>query len=373
MELNLYSTPLLFAFIHGLIYIILLVVRGSREQRLSDYILAGLLFCGITMILPYMLSFGTNHILWTDLLFFPTHPGFLVGPLLYFYLISRTNSEFIFSRPQLIHFLPFIVYIIYHLVVFGQGRLATQDWIADVHLRFIHTPINILMLTSNFYYLYKSVDYYRSYRSWLNHSFSNTTDIDLSWFRNLLWIVGIGISLSWVFDLLRLNQTQNWWEYFATGIMIYIISISGYHTGKDVYLNFSTAKSEENKTVDTPSEPDQLDPRQQHIQDKLTELIETKKVYLRPDLTLQQLATSIKATPTEVSAMINSQYQKNFNQFINDYRVTAFKYNAVNPDNSHLSLLAIAYDSGFNSKATFNRVFKEKVGMSPRAYVKSFG
>ena len=371
MELNLYSTPLLFAFVHGLIYIILLGIRGTREQRLSDYLLGGLLLCGIALVLPYMLSFGGNHLLWTDLLFFPTHPGFLVGPLLFYYLISRTNSEFKFSKPELIHFTPFAIYGLYHLVVFGQGRLATQDWIADVHLRYIHTPMNILMLLSNIYYLYKAVDYYRNYRSWLNESFSNTTDIDLSWFRNLLWLVGLGIGLSWIFDLLRLNQTQNWWEYFATGVMIYIISISGYHKGKEVYLNFSEIPENTNPKSNNQQISELKDPRQEHIKNKLTTLIENERIYLRPDLTLMQLASSIKASPTEVSSVINSHYQKNFNQFINDYRVELFKSNAVQPNNSHLSLLAIAFDSGFNSKATFNRVFKEKVGMSPRAYLRS--
>jgi len=126
MELNIYSTPLLFAIIHGLIYIILLILRGVRDQRTSDHLLGGLLLCGVTLILPFALSFGGNHILWTDLLFFPTHPGFILGPLLYYYLISKSNSEFGFTKIDLIHFIPFFIYIIYHLVVFGQGRLATQ-------------------------------------------------------------------------------------------------------------------------------------------------------------------------------------------------------------------------------------------------------
>ena len=368
MELNIYSTPLLLAFVHGIIYIMLLIVRGFREQRLSDYLLATLLACGILLILPYMLSFGGNHILWTDLLFFPTHPGFLIGPALFYYLISRTNSEFKFSKNDFIHFLPILIYIIYHLVVFGQGRLATQDWIANVHLSFIKTPMNILMLVSNFYYLYRSIEYYQKYRNWMHNTFSNTEDIDLSWFKNLLWIMAIGISLSWIFDLLRLNQTQNWWEYFATGVMIYIISISGYHKGKEVYLNFE----EEAPSIPEIDQPaPQLDPRQDQIKSRLQEVVEKEQVFLRPDLTLVQVASSIKATPAEVSAIINSQYHKNFNQFINDYRVESFKSNAVNPEYSHLSLLAIAYDCGFNSKATFNRVFKEKVGTSPRAYLKS--
>jgi len=369
MELNLLSTPLLFAVVHGLIYIGLLCNRAIKGQRLSDFLLAGLLLCGVALILPFMLSFGGNHILWTDLLFFPTHPGFLVGPLLYFYLVSRTNTELIFTRKELIHFIPFIIYVVYHLVVFGQGKMATQDWIANVHLSYINTPLFILMLLSNLYYLYRSVEYYRTYRSWLNTSFSNTTDIDLSWFKNLLWLVGAGIVLSWVLDLLRLNQTQNWWEYFFTGILIYIISIKGYHQGKEVYLNFVEDKTDLSK--DETDNTLASDPRLDHIKNKLDTLIQDEKIYLRPDITLRQLSSAMKCSPSEASSIINAEHQQNFNQFINHYRVESFKSNVVDPDNSHLSLLAIAYDSGFNSKATFNRVFKEKVGMSPRAYLKS--
>jgi len=75
-------------------------------------------------------------------------------------------------------------------------------------------------------------------------------------------------------------------------------------------------------------------------------------------------------SPSQVSDLINKGLGQNFNDYINKYRVEVIVKKLSDENNNHLSILAIALDNGFNSKATFNRVFKKKTGKSPSEYRK---
>jgi AraC-like DNA-binding protein len=86
-------------------------------------------------------------------------------------------------------------------------------------------------------------------------------------------------------------------------------------------------------------------------------------------LTLSELATKLNTNTSVLSAVINTGFGKNFNDFVNEYRVETFKRKAAAPDSKHLTLLAIAFDCGFNSKATFNRAFKKVTDLSPKAFL----
>jgi AraC-like DNA-binding protein len=76
-------------------------------------------------------------------------------------------------------------------------------------------------------------------------------------------------------------------------------------------------------------------------------------------------------TRGQVSEVINNGFNKNFNDFVNSYRVNAFKSMLEENKHEQLSLLGLAHECGFNSKATFNRVFKKLTHYSPSEYLKS--
>ena len=74
--------------------------------------------------------------------------------------------------------------------------------------------------------------------------------------------------------------------------------------------------------------------------------------------------------PNELSQLLNEGFQQNFSEFVNGYRLKTFKNKVADPKLQHLTLLALAYESGFNSKTVFNTFFKKKMGMTPRTYWK---
>jgi len=102
----------------------------------------------------------------------------------------------------------------------------------------------------------------------------------------------------------------------------------------------------------------------------LLSFMQEERPYLNPALSLRALAGMVDIHPNQLSWLINTHLGKNFNEFVNQYRVQTFKKLALDPANSHISLLGLAYESGFHSKSVFNTHFKRMVGMTPSAFVK---
>lgn len=85
---------------------------------------------------------------------------------------------------------------------------------------------------------------------------------------------------------------------------------------------------------------------------------------------MRSLAGQIDMHPNQLSWLINESMGKNFNEFINHYRVEAFKTFSIDPKNAHLTLIGLAYDSSFNSKTVFNACFKKETGVTPKEFLK---
>jgi YesN/AraC family two-component response regulator len=139
-----------------------------------------------------------------------------------------------------------------------------------------------------------------------------------------------------------------------------------YQFEKQIYPDISSVRVVEN------SKPDLIDEvTSRIIIKKLEEFIEQESPYLNPDLSLRLLAELIEIHPNQLSWLLNKKINKNFNEFINHYRVSHFKTLALDTSNSHISLIGLAYESGFNSKTTFNTYFKKETGFTPSEFIKS--
>ncbi len=91
---------------------------------------------------------------------------------------------------------------------------------------------------------------------------------------------------------------------------------------------------------------------------------------MNPDLSLRDLANQIDIHPNHLSWLLNNSIGKNFNEFINQYRIEAFKSIAKAPENENLTIEGLAYESGFNSKTVFNTYFKRETGLTPKQFLK---
>jgi len=109
--------------------------------------------------------------------------------------------------------------------------------------------------------------------------------------------------------------------------------------------------------------------------DKVLEILgkgmKEEKWFQNPSLTLRSLAENLTISSNQLSWLLNERIGQNFNDYINRFRLENFKENALNPANSHLTLLGLAYESGFNSKTVFYAFFKKTEGMTPKVWLKS--
>jgi TolB-like protein/AraC-like DNA-binding protein/Tfp pilus assembly protein PilF len=98
--------------------------------------------------------------------------------------------------------------------------------------------------------------------------------------------------------------------------------------------------------------------------------IKEREPYLDVNLSLRLLADQIEIHPNQLSWLLNETMGKNFNEFINHYRIERFKRIAKNPKNSNLTIEGLSYESGFNSKTVFNTYFKKETGLTPKQFLK---
>ncbi len=119
-----------------------------------------------------------------------------------------------------------------------------------------------------------------------------------------------------------------------------------------------------NVSIDNPADRD----IEKHLI-RLLKAMEEEKLYLDTDLSVNKLASVTGISAKTISVVLNQHRQTNFNDFVNGYRIKEVQSRLADPDNRHLTISGIAIDCGFNSQATFQRVFKNQTGMSPREFM----
>jgi len=122
----------------------------------------------------------------------------------------------------------------------------------------------------------------------------------------------------------------------------------------------------------SPLAPAPLDDSQiDYFSESLESVMKEDKLFIDSELSLKQLAVQIGLHPNKLSWLLNNHFGKNFNDFINAYRLEYFKQIAMKEENKNITLLGLAYDSGFNSKTVFNTFFKKETGITPKQWVKA--
>ena len=145
-----------------------------------------------------------------------------------------------------------------------------------------------------------------------------------------------------------------------------------------LFLGFFGHKQESLFTKGTLLKVDSQPENKKHINKadetfiyKLLYNMKELKLYLNPDLNLSALSIAMNVSEEYLSGILNNHLNRNFFDFVNQYRVEEFKTQCLNPKNDSFTLLGLAYDCGFNSKATFNRVFKNSTNLTPSEYKQS--
>ncbi len=338
-----------------------LVLWLLPSNRKSNHILSILLLCLSLWLIDSFFNragiYGQNP----DYYFLPIYYSFAFGPLIYFYVRSLTNHNFQIKKRHLAHFIPVLLQAILYLFLTFQDYEFKRDYWLNIHRPYTYR----LEFNGTFLSLaiYTVVSFKRilKYQKWLSENFSETSKIRLNWLKTILLILLV-LCIQWFVELILREFFDNYYQYdfspMILGILCLTLAVGGILQQRMVDIQF----------VQEPHSPDlhfEIDPA---IITRIVEVMSDRKAYLHPQLTLKEFSNLCDLPPRIVSKHINVSQGTSFIDFVNSYRVDDVKKNLVSPDNDHLTLEAIAYDSGFNSKSTFNRIFKKFVGVSPSQF-----
>jgi len=382
-DFNIRSTPLLILVLQGLIFVGLLLSRYIKRKNISDLFLSLILLIVCYQQTCYTVGFmgWYNVFRNTKINYFLIPLGLAIAPLIYFYVKAITTSNFTFKKKNFIHFIPAITLILYRFSIYFYDSIQpgfndTQNGILKLSLdEPIVLPLLVfLSFAQMLLYLAFTFQLFYNYRKRITAYFSNTYKLELNWILSFLIAFTALFLYSSLQDIIGsliidLNYEQRWWLNIFMAIVVLFVGIKGYFTDttKLNKLSFSFSPN--------PESIPQVKKEEQNVSseeiEKLKNYMKLEKPYLNPDLNLSDLADELQMSRAELSKIINSGFNKNFNDFINEYRVNTFKEKLNLCEHKQLSLLGIAYDCGFNSKATFNRVFKKITQISPTEFLNS--
>lgn len=370
------SSILLIFFFQGIVFSFLLLRKGIINQNSSDKWLSFLLFLCSLYITPYMLGYANwySKKLTGDILFFvPFMQVLVIGPVVYFYIQSLLNPKFQFLKKDWIHFIPGLLYLLYSLIVFVTDKLILDEYYfyADGRDKDLKTWYQLLGVASMVYYLILSLKKYLSYKKLIFDVVSYADSILFRWIQNFLLAL---LSLL-IFRVIFFFSNPQWeefgshfWYFLCFSFVLFYISISGYSQAlKSSYklmtsIDNAEVFEEEEKLNSNNKEIDQW-------KNQISSLLERDKIYENPQLTLSDVAERLNTTSKNISTSVNLGFEMNFNDLINYYRIEAVKQKIIEKEHLTTTLLGIALDAGFNSKATFNRAFKKSTGLTPKAYI----
>ncbi|RIV35852.1 AraC family transcriptional regulator [Flagellimonas lutimaris] len=288
-----------------------------------------------------------------------------IGPALYFYTKSITDNDFKFSKKDLIHFVPLLLEFIFYRTAFyrlgADGLYQTQP---HPYTKFYLAEQWLGILSITIYSIISLLVLFR-YQIWLKQRFSNLENKSLHWLKapiiiySVFWIGWMVLTEidRFVFDR-DLRDAYFLPTFVGLAIVTYWIGFKGYLKARTETSGYSSKKNISEDNIHNPA-----------WAEKITEVMESQKPYLDSELDLTKLSKLVNLNPKQVSHTINRSFSKNFYEYVNSYRVEAFKQLAAKPENKKLTLLGLAFDCGFKSKSTFNDVFKKTTGTTPSEYV----
>jgi AraC-like DNA-binding protein len=404
-DFNFYSSILLIFFVHGLVYAVLLFRKGIIKENVADKWLAVFLLLCSFYIAPWMLGFAGwyDHQPLRDMMFYvPMQLLFFMGPVIFFYVQSLLNPSFRFGKNEWLHLLPGLLYLLLSVVMVVTDKLVLKKYyfLASGQDPEFDAWYQYTGFVSMFLYFLISLRYYNLYKKLMEQVISYADVVLFKWVKNFLYAFLVMLIIKLLFyagsffpSFQKLRYYGPWWEYFSFAIVYYYIAITGHANSVEtkvpfklnlltnkptLLLNTSVNKTNDNNFIEDAEVIEIVNEQIEKKEDegllaewkpKILSLLQNEKVYEDPELSLTQMAKQLKTNPSILSKTINQGFQLNFNDFINNYRIEAVKGKLKAGEQKTQTLLGIAYDCGFNSKATFNRAFKKVTGTSPKEWL----
>jgi len=381
-SLNFMDTNLLkilfYVLCFQLLFVSFFLFQNKKGKTISNKILAIVfLMISISVINIFVILFNVK-IKWPQLLFIDDTFMFAYGPLLYLFTQSILFKNYELKKKSLFHFLPFILAICFVIGIILFIDTATISKTAD-QIKNAQIPIyisigGILILIHIFYYLWKSkkeikVVYNNALQTFSNLNQENYKSVNfilnsfigifsISLINSILPFMGIKSGMAVTLLLMILFML-----YFINSVLFKMLNQSTNDSG----LISQDSHIEKIKYSGSSLSEAQL----LEYKTTLWHHITVNKRYLDSELNIDDLAKELNLLSKVLSQVINEGYNCNFFDFVNKFRIETAKFIMSNVADEKMTIQEIMYDSGFNSKSSFNTAFKKFTKLTPTQFKES--
>lgn len=340
-----------------------LLLISKKEKSMADKILfLWIMLISVHLFLNFLI-FSENYLNFHFLLGMEQPFPIFYGILLYFYTGSITEQLPKRKMVLLIHFVPVVatyLYLIPFFMLSADQKIFVYQNNGAGYEHFLLIKEIIFPLLGIGYVAW-SLLLLRRHHVNIENQFSDIEKVKLNWLKLLiictgfLWLLAIVFSDMFVF----------------TGIaaFVFIISFFGIKQ-KNIFLTEQIEATQIDETGEKKkyAKSGLTSEVSEKLYEKLKILISESEIHKNSELTINELAKLLETLPNYLSQVINEKEGMNFYDFINNLRLEEFKKLVAIPKNQHFTLLALAYDCGFNSKTSFNRYFKKATGQTSSQY-----
>jgi AraC-like DNA-binding protein len=349
------------------IFITFLIHKGRRN--LSNVILATFLFCQLLTFANWLLvTLVWNHpkiLIHVYCISFPV--SFLWAPLMLIYIKSKVEQNFRLRFRYLFHLIPFFIALAFIIIQYHLKDSTTklhmiQNGIIQKLIEYyrIGFYVNIQV------FLYNCISLFilHSYQWNLKYYESSVEKQDLNWLKFVLYgyiIVCLITEISFFTNnILPISSELKYPIILALFLIFFNVLIY-----KTLIRPYSfTPLADKPKPTDPFSGKIDFQKYSKHLEEFMT----AKKLFLNPTLTLRELSDATNVPEKIISQVLNHYYNQNFYMFVNSFRVDESKKLLKSNKAEKMTMLGIAFESGFNSKTVFYNTFKKQIGMTPTDY-----
>ena len=347
--------------------------RSGKSNRILAILILVISLANLSLYVTGTDWFSRSQILPLIFALVPMVFGMAIGPLIYFYIRSYSEPLFEFKKKYRVHFYPVIIDLVPQITAFIYISGLLLKWFPKNGTPWGHfidqynTYADIPRWLSVSIYVWVSSRYVRSLK--------NQNEETQGQFRHQRWLRQFILAFTvfqaiWFLFLIpycipkysaKLMDLVNWYPiYIPLSIMIYWLGIKGWLAGSN-RSGSENIKIRKGSLIsaDLSSE----------VTRRLRKAMEEEKLWLDPSLNLSQLTKHTGIPSKTISAVLNQQLHKSFNEFINGYRVDAIKERLLSATEKNLTIAGLAYECGFNSQPTFQRAFKSIQGESPSEFL----
>lgn len=330
--------------LHGVLFAFYLIIFKKKKTLTNRLLGLILIFMAFRIGKSVMLNFGDG--LEPVFIFIGLAFLLLIGPLFRWYVSGMTSPNFKLPKYYYLEIIPFVL-------IFTSSLFVTKEW-------YDNSKLVIVIFGSGLIFIYLHLFFYIMFGWWIlkktkqQHQETLQTKSQKAIFSWLRFLIA-GFIVIWITYVLNiLDETVP----YIVGPILY-----------SMIIYFLSYKAFQLKATDLDGEvfsanDDNL------LFDQISKLVTDTKLYLEPDISLVKLSKQLGKSTQITSSVINQYAKRNFNDFINHYRVQEAKKLLSTTEGDKFTISAIAFDIGFSSLSSFNSAFKKFEGITPSKYRK---